>query len=97
MKYCCVPAASRPSRLSVVGCSRLLSSIDAMELDKSGHSSKSFIINLASSLGMQTLAEGVETASQLAFLRLQGCNEVLGYYFSKPLTKDEFETFASKH
>jgi diguanylate cyclase (GGDEF)-like protein/hemerythrin-like metal-binding protein/PAS domain S-box-containing protein len=55
------------------------------------------IINMASSLGMQTIAEGVETASQLAFLRLQGCNEVQGYYFSKPLTKDEFDTFAKKH
>ena len=55
------------------------------------------IINMASNLGMQTIAEGVETASQLDFLRLQGCNEVQGYYFSRPLTKDEFETFARKH
>lgn len=51
------------------------------------------IINLASSLGMHTIAEGVETASQLAFLRLQGCDEVQGYYFSKPLPKDQFEAF----
>lgn len=55
------------------------------------------IINMASSLGMQTIAEGVETAGQLAFLRKQGCNEVQGYYFSKPLTKEEFETFAKNH
>ena len=52
------------------------------------------IINLASSLGMHTIAEGVETASQLAFLRLQGCDEVQGYYFSKPLPKAQFEAFA---
>lgn len=51
------------------------------------------IINLASSLGMHTIAEGVETASQLAFLRLQGCDEVQGYYFSRPLPKDQFEAF----
>ncbi|WP_244095785.1 sensor domain-containing protein [Rhodoferax ferrireducens] len=51
------------------------------------------IINLASSLGMHTIAEGVETASQLAFLRLQGCDEVQGYYVSKPLPKDQFEAF----
>ena len=54
------------------------------------------IINMASSLGLQTIAEGVETASQLAFLRLQGCNEVQGFYFSKPLTAEQFEDFARK-
>ena len=52
------------------------------------------IIHMAASLGMQTIAEGVETASQLSFLRLQGCNEVQGYYFSKPLTAEQFEEFA---
>lgn len=55
------------------------------------------IINMASSLGLQTIAEGVETASQLAFLHLQGCNEVQGYYFSKPLTAEQFEDFAIKN
>jgi diguanylate cyclase (GGDEF)-like protein/PAS domain S-box-containing protein len=52
------------------------------------------IIHMAASLGMLTIAEGVETASQLSFLRLQGCNEVQGYYFSKPLTPELFEKFA---
>jgi len=51
------------------------------------------IINLATSLGLKTIAEGVETAAQLAFLRLQGCDEVQGYYFSKPLPVDAFEAF----
>ena len=51
------------------------------------------IITLAASLGFQTIAEGVETAAQLAFLRLQGCNEVQGYYFSKPLTVEKFEAY----
>ncbi|NTW31968.1 MAG: EAL domain-containing protein, partial [Bacteroidetes bacterium] len=41
-------------------------------------------INLSRSLGFQTIAEGVETAGHLAFLREQGCDEVQGYYFSKP-------------
>jgi len=51
------------------------------------------IINLASSMGLQTIAEGVETASQLAYLRLQGCDEVQGYYFSRPVPADAFEAF----
>ncbi|BBO99640.1 hypothetical protein SFSGTM_03490 [Sulfuriferula nivalis] len=52
------------------------------------------IINLASNLGLQTIAEGVETAEQLDFLRSQGCNEAQGYYFSKPLTAAQFEDYA---
>ena len=55
------------------------------------------IINMASSLGLQTIAEGVETANQLNFLRLQGCNEVQGYYFSKPLTAKQFEAIAREN
>lgn len=51
------------------------------------------IINLASSLGLETIAEGVETKGQLAFLREQGCNEIQGYYFSKPLPAEQFEAF----
>jgi len=51
------------------------------------------IINMATSLGMQTIAEGVETSAQLAFLRLQGCDEAQGYYFSKPLPVAAFEAF----
>lgn len=62
--------------------------------DKDDRAIVTAIINLASSLGMHTIAEGVETASQLAFLRLQGCDEVQGYYFSKPLPVDQLEAFA---
>jgi diguanylate cyclase (GGDEF)-like protein/PAS domain S-box-containing protein len=51
------------------------------------------IISLASSLGMLTIAEGVETEGQLAFLREKGCNEVQGYHFSKALAAEQFEQF----
>jgi diguanylate cyclase (GGDEF)-like protein/PAS domain S-box-containing protein len=53
----------------------------------------SAIISLASGLGMQTIAEGVETEGQLAFLREKGCNEVQGYHFSRPLPAEQFEAF----
>ena len=53
----------------------------------------SAIINLAKSLGLQTIAEGVESEGQLVFLREQGCNEVQGCYFSEPLSADQFKMF----
>ena len=49
------------------------------------------IISMASSLGMQTIAEGVETEGQLDFLRQRGCTEAQGYYFSQPLPAPQFE------
>ncbi|MBJ7314086.1 putative bifunctional diguanylate cyclase/phosphodiesterase [Rugamonas sp. CCM 8940] len=52
------------------------------------------IIQMARSLGLLTIAEGVETAGQLEFLREQGCDEMQGYYFSKPLPAAQFEQFA---
>ncbi len=56
------------------------------------------IIRLADSLGLKTLAEGVETEGQLAILREQGCDEVQGYFFSQPLSATEFEAFMlAKH
>ena len=54
----------------------------------------SAIINMSRSLGLQTIAEGVETSAQLAFLREQGCDEMQGYYYCKPLPADAFAVFA---
>jgi diguanylate cyclase (GGDEF)-like protein len=50
----------------------------------------SAIINMARSLGLTTIAEGVETQEQLEFLREQHCDEMQGYHFSKPLMPDDF-------
>ncbi len=43
------------------------------------------ILKIATSLGLLTVAEGVETEAQLAFLRGMGCDQIQGYYYSKPV------------
>ncbi|HXW89788.1 MAG TPA: EAL domain-containing protein [Terriglobales bacterium] len=47
------------------------------------------IIRMAKSLGLKVIAEGVENEAQMSFLRALCCDEIQGYYFSKPLTADE--------
>ena len=49
------------------------------------------VVGLGHSLGMRTCAEGVETIEQLAFLKREGCDEVQGYYFGKPMPARDFE------
>ena len=51
------------------------------------------IVQMARSLGMRTIAEGVETLEQLEFLRARGCDEIQGYYFSRPLPPQAFAQF----
>ncbi len=49
------------------------------------------IIEMAHSIGLKVVAEGVEYESHLNFLREHGCDYIQGYYFSKPLPEAEFE------
>lgn len=55
------------------------------------------VIQLGHGLNIKVIAEGVETREQLDFLWSQGCDEVQGYYFSKPLPPEEFESFLEQH
>lgn len=52
------------------------------------------IVHMAHALGMRTTAEGVETSAQLELLKTLGCDQVQGYYFSRPLSTEEFEAFS---
>lgn len=54
------------------------------------------IIDMAANLGLLTIAEGVETAEQYALLREQGCQEMQGYLFSRPLPAADFFALASQ-
>jgi EAL domain-containing protein (putative c-di-GMP-specific phosphodiesterase class I) len=49
------------------------------------------VIQLGHVLGLSVTAEGVESSEQLAFLHRHGCDEVQGYYFSQPVSAEEFE------
>jgi diguanylate cyclase (GGDEF)-like protein/PAS domain S-box-containing protein len=50
----------------------------------------SAVIAMARNLNLRVIAEGVETAEELAFLRAEDCDEVQGYFFSRPVTADKF-------
>ncbi len=50
-----------------------------------------YMIRMIRSLGMQMITEGVETREQADFLRDQGCSEMQGYYFYKPMSIEDFE------
>jgi EAL domain-containing protein (putative c-di-GMP-specific phosphodiesterase class I) len=54
------------------------------------------IVSLGRSLGMEVVAEGVETEAEFAMMRMFGCSAVQGYYFSKPVPKAKCEDMIRK-
>ena len=64
--------------------------VQAMTADSDGAAIVATIINMAQSLNLKAIAEGVETEQQIVFLREHNCDEVQGYYFSKPLAVGDF-------
>jgi len=55
------------------------------------------VIALGHSLGLNVVAEGVETPQQAAFLRALRCDELQGYLLSRPLPADDFATWFASH
>ena len=80
--------------------------VDRLKIDrafvsgKDGHNSDytiaSMVIQLAGQLGLETIAEGIETQEQLEHLTNLGCRDGQGYLFAMPMTSDDFTAFLSK-
>lgn len=82
-------------------------SVDKLKIDQSfvreiqtstpNSSIVSAIIVMAHSLGIEVVAEGVETLLQVDFLKKYHCDELQGYFYSRPVTADEAEVFFNLH
>jgi diguanylate cyclase (GGDEF)-like protein/PAS domain S-box-containing protein len=55
------------------------------------------IISMGETLGLTVVAEGVETIAQMNFLKAQSCDEMQGYFFSKPVEPEKFADLLKKH
>jgi len=55
------------------------------------------VIEMAHSLSLKTIAEGVETAQVAEALKAYGCDEVQGYYYGRPMPTDEVTAFLRRH
>ena len=64
--------------------------VQAMTVNPDDAAITSTIINMARSLNLTVIAEGVENEEQMSFLRAHGCDEIQGYYFSPPLAAADF-------
>lgn len=67
--------------------------INTMDTDPDNESIVSSVILMSKSLGLNIVAEGAETDSQVQMLKDMGCNIVQGYYYGKPMPYDEFLEF----
>ena len=64
-------------------------------LSQNTHKEKEIVksmIRLAKNLGIDVLAEGVETEEQYAFLRDEMCDEIQGFYFYKPMILEDIKS-----
>lgn len=64
--------------------------VENIVTDPSSATIANSIIALAHRLQLQVVAEGVETESQLGYLRQNGCDEIQGFYFSRPIPAEDF-------
>ena len=70
--------------------------ISALHSDTQAPAVVEMILAMADTMGLETVAEGVETPSQSDFLRRRGCTLAQGYLYAKPIPPDDFMKFLSE-
>jgi diguanylate cyclase (GGDEF)-like protein/PAS domain S-box-containing protein len=71
--------------------------VDDIEESEQGRNMVATIVTIAHNLGMQVVAEGVETNQQLSFLSGLHCEQLQGYLYSKPLPEADFQKYLLSH
>lgn len=71
--------------------------IDHMTEDEEDAAFARMVIGISRSLNLDLIAEGVENAEQLAFLKAEGCRLIQGFFFSKPLTPEDALKYLNLH
>ncbi|GHF81180.1 diguanylate cyclase [Thalassotalea marina] len=71
--------------------------VDDIEHSEQGRNMVATIVTIAHNLGLQVVAEGVETNQQLSFLSGLRCEQLQGYLYSKPLSTNNFRSYLFSH
>ncbi|MBO7384689.1 MAG: GGDEF and EAL domain-containing protein [Fibrobacter sp.] len=71
--------------------------VDHVADDEEDASFARMVISIAKTMNLDLIAEGVETAEQLEFLRREGCRQIQGFYFSKPLNPEDALAYMKEH
>ena len=71
--------------------------VDGLPGEKDDRAITDAIISMAQPLGLDVVAEGVENPQQMEYLRERGCDIAQGYFFTQPLTAEQYETWLIRH
>ena len=71
--------------------------VDDIEISDQGRNMVATIVTIAHNLGLNVVAEGVETEPQLSFLTGLRCEQMQGYLYSKPLAEKDFQNYLLSH
>jgi EAL domain-containing protein (putative c-di-GMP-specific phosphodiesterase class I) len=71
--------------------------VQSVESNERGGPIANMIVGLGKNLGLDVIAEGVETEGQLEYLRRQGCDVAQGYYYARPESPEDLTPWIASH